>query len=215
MAKLIKCRTCGQMIAKSAKTCPNCGAPNVPPLGMRLVSGLLAGFITLVLLLVLFENLDLGTPVDSGTTDSEKAPDAQAVETTEAETEPEKATPKDAASRVLYDQPLLKISFSKFSEVVSNNLSIVLEVENKSDRTVFFGLEELAVNDYTCQALGGTPAPVKPGEKAFATWALGFHQFNAAKIDDIHSVLFSVVMYDNDTMERLLQTARYQILPPP
>lgn len=28
MAKLIKCRDCGQSLSKKAKTCPNCGAPN-------------------------------------------------------------------------------------------------------------------------------------------------------------------------------------------
>ena len=42
MAKMIKCKTCGEEIAKSAKVCPHCGAKNKKPLAvLRVILGIL------------------------------------------------------------------------------------------------------------------------------------------------------------------------------
>lgn len=37
MAKMVNCKACGQQIAKSAKTCPHCGAKHKKPVGCLLI----------------------------------------------------------------------------------------------------------------------------------------------------------------------------------
>lgn len=42
MAKMMKCKTCGEEIAKSAKACPHCGAKNKKPFAaLRIIFGIL------------------------------------------------------------------------------------------------------------------------------------------------------------------------------
>ena len=50
MAKLVKCKTCGAEIAKSAKICPKCGARKKPGAG-RIILGTIILFIGLFLII--------------------------------------------------------------------------------------------------------------------------------------------------------------------
>lgn len=50
MAELVKCKTCGEEIAKSAKTCPKCGARQKKPI-LQIV---LFAFVGLVIIGALF-----------------------------------------------------------------------------------------------------------------------------------------------------------------
>lgn len=49
MEKMVKCKACGQEIAKSARTCPNCGAKQKTPLGVKIVSALIVLFVFMVI----------------------------------------------------------------------------------------------------------------------------------------------------------------------
>ena len=49
MAKLIRCKTCGQPIAKSAKICPHCGARNKPS-ALRVLIGTIILFAGIILI---------------------------------------------------------------------------------------------------------------------------------------------------------------------
>ena len=46
-SKLIKCKTCGEMMAKSAKRCPHCGAKQKLPVGVSLL-------ITIIIIVTVF-----------------------------------------------------------------------------------------------------------------------------------------------------------------
>lgn len=49
MAKLVRCKTCGERIAKSAKICPHCGAKKKPG-ALRVIFGLFFLFVGIILL---------------------------------------------------------------------------------------------------------------------------------------------------------------------
>lgn len=61
MAKMIKCKTCGADIAKSAKTCPHCGAKNKPG-AFRVILGTIILLLGLLVLIGAFGNHDAKTP---------------------------------------------------------------------------------------------------------------------------------------------------------
>ena len=50
MEKLVKCKTCGAEIARTAKICPSCGAKNKPPVYNRVWFWLLLGFAAMILM---------------------------------------------------------------------------------------------------------------------------------------------------------------------
>ena len=50
MEKLVKCKTCGAEIARTAKVCPSCGAKNKPPVYNRVWFWLLLGFAAMILM---------------------------------------------------------------------------------------------------------------------------------------------------------------------
>lgn len=59
MEKLVKCKACGQKIAKSAKTCPHCGAKNKKPVGCMII-------VSIVLIFVLIGSFGSeGTPAST------------------------------------------------------------------------------------------------------------------------------------------------------
>lgn len=82
MAKMVKCKTCGADIAKTAKCCPNCGAPNnqqIPLWGRIIIAAVAA-----VMLIIMISDRD-----DS---DDSASTSASAATTTVKET----ATPEPA-----------------------------------------------------------------------------------------------------------------------
>lgn len=62
MSKLIKCKTCGNEIAKSAKVCPHCGAKNNRGCGCSVVVLILVIIVAVGLELINFSSSDKTSP---------------------------------------------------------------------------------------------------------------------------------------------------------
>lgn len=221
MAKMIKCRTCGQMIAKNAKTCPTCGAPNnYMPVWARIA-------ITVVTVIMLVSVLDIllsDTRTDYG---SDKGPDVQVMETgggeesaaapAEQTADPGPAAEQDT-SRVLYDGENMKATLVRiYEDDITKSIGaigVVFEFENRSSVPCDFYMHEVAVNDYNVMPLGGNPFATKPGEKVKEGFTLGLGATDAGSLADVFSVKFSLQQLEDGHMSNVLtQTERYEVTP--
>lgn len=122
MSKLTNCNTCGAEIAKSAKSCPHCGATNKKPIYKRV------WFWVLILLAVI-----LFSPGGSDNTAGGSMIDNNDVTVAEA---------------VLYDQEGVKITVTGM-ETSFNGVDINVLVENNTTKNLAVSCDDFVVNGIT------------------------------------------------------------------
>lgn len=128
--KLIKCKTCGEMMAKSAKRCPHCGAKQKLPVGVSLL-------ITIIIIVTVFAVVAVlmnGTGTQSGTQGAENT---------------QEAAEQDNGQLIL-DQDGIQIYFNGFSEppYPAKGYYIDLHIENNSSTDYMIQIDNLSVDGY-------------------------------------------------------------------
>lgn len=142
MAKMVKCKTCGEEIAKSAKVCPKCGAKQKK-------------HTVLGVILVIFGILLIAAAIGGGGDDSEpkkvgSSKPAQSQEENKSTAEPEKTTFGVGEQVSLNDvvvtmNSVTESSGSQFNKPTDGNTFILCEftIENNSEK-------DLAVSSLMC-----------------------------------------------------------------
>lgn len=85
MKKLVTCKTCGATIAKTARTCPSCGAKQHQ--GAYIAIGVITAVMIIAVIGILFGE------EDAKPTLVEKEPSASSVQNSESKAEPQAETP--------------------------------------------------------------------------------------------------------------------------
>ena len=129
-SKLIKCKTCGEMMAKSAKRCPHCGAKQKLPVGVSLL-------ITIIIIVTVFAVVAVlmnGTGTQSVTQGAENAQGAA----------------EQDNGRLILDQDGIQIYFNGFSEppYPAKGYYIDLRIENNADVDYMIQIDNLSVDGY-------------------------------------------------------------------
>ena len=132
MAKLVRCKTCGGQIAKSAKVCPHCGAKQHQ--GVYAVCAVIA-IITLVLCVIII-----------GTTDLDK--EGQRIQNASNESSEAKSEENNSDGRLVLDQDGIKIKFFGFKEAPYPAIGyyVNLRVENTSGKDYTIQGQDVSVD---------------------------------------------------------------------
>lgn len=129
MVKLIKCKSCGQEIAKTAKTCPHCGAKNKKPS--------IVGIILLVLGIIL-----IISALGGGNDDEPQKVGSNNSDTTAGQSnEPQKFTVGDKVKLGDVVVTLVNVSESSgkdYTKPTDGNVFVLceFEIENNSDKDI-------------------------------------------------------------------------------
>jgi len=88
MSKMINCKSCGKEIAKSAKSCPSCGAKNKKPFYLR-------WWFILIVLMVIISSASAGSKSSNSNSSQTKSVSTDASTTTKTETAKTETKPKE------------------------------------------------------------------------------------------------------------------------
>lgn len=130
--KLVKCKSCGAEIAKNAKVCPQCGGKNNQPSAGRLVLGLIAAFVVVILAVSVMPSNDVTYPQSNSA--SAGSPVENNVED---------------VSELIFEMDGLQIWFTGFSAPPEplNGYYINFHIENNSDADYVVQADNLSAND--------------------------------------------------------------------
>lgn len=105
MGNLTKCKTCGNEIARSAVTCPHCGARN------KMQVGCCSGCLLAIICMVVFT---YATSASLSSTDKDRPPEIESQETVVTYTPP--AQPKQSSPKVSFDETALVVFSEEYAE---------------------------------------------------------------------------------------------------
>lgn len=181
MAKLVKCKTCGAEIAKSAKVCPKCGAK-------QHVGALSACSIIIVITLcavigIMAKSCGGGyTPqeTNNSTGGDSSAAELLTITNNSFTAQVEKCFSADAVQGAFY---------------------ITFNISNTSDKECMYTLEDVYVDDEHCNTGAGLPVTTAAGKRVTGSFIV----FCDTPLSDVGKIDFSLVAYDNNsasTMEK-------------
>lgn len=232
-SKMIKCKTCGNDIAKTAKVCPHCGAKcNIDlPLGVRL----LITFLGLIVLLNIFsngsENEDdkNNIPENSDSSYIEKKDDLSPRNSSQDEKKDSETLTVQADSKIspaqegsstkgetqlLLDDDFVKVSFVEVFEEpnIEGVFYFRLCVENKTDKTVTIYLEDPSVNKVSTLALSGIPMTIQPNTKSLNPFFFSYKNLDISSISELEEISFCVNVKDDETFDDI-ETSDFLTIP--
>lgn len=126
MAKIVKCKTCGAEIAKSAKVCPRCGAPRKS----HTVLGIFLVIIGVALFVNGMSNFDTSTSADSKPSQNkENAYDAAADPADIPSDERAESENKPTISKDEFDSISTGMTYDEVVEVIGSEGEVLSEVD--------------------------------------------------------------------------------------
>lgn len=186
--KLVKCRSCGEEIAKTARACPYCGAQQ------HQVA--LAACAIIIVLAVVACMCVLIRPSNSNARPASTA----GAESTSSTLDAGKVIFSGSSASVTYME-----AFDDPS--VSGCYYIKLQIENTGDADEFIYLEDVYTDDLACTSGSGVPVKVLPGKKANGSFIV----FYDGDLDNASTVEFKVVIADDETMDRIETSEQIKI----
>lgn len=228
MAKMIRCKTCGNSIAKSAKICPHCGAKcNVE---IPLVARLLIAFFALIILFNVFvksgedgdknesssnstsQQSESASPKindkDSSSTRNDHIVEQESSEISSTQEDQEPEQTNKGREQLLVDDDFVKVSFIEVFEEpsIEGVFYFRLCVENKTEKTVTIYLEDSSVNKVSTLALSGIPMTIQPGSKSLTPFFFSYKSLDISSIDELEEISFRVNVKNDETFEEIETT---------
>lgn len=205
MAKLVKCKSCGQMIAKNAKTCPHCGGKNEISMGARFLLAILAIICGITLGNFISPKkpgaLKTEKPtVSISTVSTESSITGNSVEkntenTTASATEPS----AEKNTQILIDNKYICASFNRVDPTFGiEGFYVYLDIENKTEnKTLWIYLDEGSVNGQMCSAvMNAMPVYITPGNTSKNPFIFPAQEH----IEEVTKLQFRIHVADKDTM---------------
>lgn len=186
MGKMCKCKACGAEIATSAKTCPQCGAPNKK---MGCLPTFLCVIVIFVAIIAVAAILGGGetpnTPDNSGNTVS-----------TNGENK--------AEDTVIIDNDQMKVTYQKVVDGedlgVSGAFYLWLKIENKTEGEIVASLTDADVNgESVSMVMTGVPLNIRPGNSGATGFIFTTSQLSIDSVDDAEKVTFRVSFRDAES----------------
>ena len=188
MAKLVKCKSCGQMIAQNAKTCPHCGGKNEISMGARVVLAILA----------IVGGATIGSFIAPKKTATPKAETPTvSVSTVSSESATDPSTEK--TTQILVDNKYISASFNRVEPTFGiEGFYVYLDIENKTEnKTLWIYLDEGSVNGQMCSAvMNAMPVYITPGNTSKNPFIFPAQEH----IEEVTKLQFRIHVADKDTM---------------
>lgn len=178
--KLVKCKTCGADIAKSANVCPHCGA--------KQHQGVYALCVAIVMITVFACIFILVSSISGGTSDT-------------SSTVANQGSGESNTSSIVFSGKEVTVTYISLTDnvAVSGCVFLNLQIENIGEKEEWISLEDVYINNTACTTGTGAPVVVAPGKNANGAFIL----FYDGAIEDIKTLEYKVVISDNDTLSKL------------
>jgi hypothetical protein len=175
MKKLVKCKTCGGQVAKTAKVCPHCGAKQHQGAYAACVVIALIAFFACVAILM------SGGDGESPTRETQSE-SSQASQTTDS---------------VVFEGSSATVTYQGVSESpgVSGCFLLNLTIENTGEQEEVIYLSDVYVDDVSANTGTGMPVEVSPGKKANGAFII----FSETALSDIQTVEYKVTIANSET----------------
>ena len=179
--KLIRCKTCGAEIAKTAKTCPNCGARQ--HIGAY-VACIIVIFITLFLCVAIIIGSQSGS--QDGTT-----PDSTSGENSQTDS-------------IIFSGKTANVIYKRCFETdsVQGCFYVELQIENIGNAEAVYMLSDVYVDDMKCNTGTGVPVEIMPGK--YGTGA--FIVFTDKKLSEVKEIEFKISILDSSSFNVIEQS---------
>ncbi len=117
------------------------------------------------------------------------------------------------SSRVIYEDSIIKASFIKVYDdsFIDGTVYLQLLVENKCDKNIMVTLSEAALNNMSTTIGSGTPMVIAPGNSSQQPFIIFTGNTSVAKAEDIENLEFKFLVFDNDSMTTLTESAAIKI----
>lgn len=117
------------------------------------------------------------------------------------------------SSRVIYEDNTIKASYIKVYDdsFVDGAVYLQLLVENKCDKNIMVTLSEAALNNMSTTIGSGVPMVITPGNSSQQPFIIFTGNTNVTKAEDIKNLEFKFLVFDNDSMETLIESAAIEI----
>lgn len=190
MARMIKCKYCGEEIPKSAKRCPNCNKKVKHPIATAFA-------VIILVIALLFIFLLIVAPKDTSTTDT------TTTETTAAENK----------QVVLVDDENITAEFLGFDDYPDlGAFYVTIRVTNKTDQKIWVYLEDASVNDEMMSlVMSGAPLNILPEKKGTNSFIFPYQQISIDKFDAVETVSFKIAVKDEESLADIETTAEVTI----
>lgn len=110
-----------------------------------------------------------------------------------------------SSSEQVVKTDLATVKYVDKVEPTQGNAMFNFSLKNKTNATVIVAAENVVVNDeYNAGTLGGSAAPISPGNTGSVSVMFGYSvQTAIGRMDDIHSISCELVMRDNDSFDEV------------
>ncbi len=129
----------------------------------------------------------------------------------EAETTTQSSTSDSA--KVIYEDNTIKASYIKVynDSFIDGTVYLQLLVENKCDKNIMVTLSEVALNNMSTTIGSGVPMVIAPGNSSQQPFIVFTGNTNVTKAEDIENLKFKFLVFDNDSMTTLTESAAIKI----
>lgn len=191
MSKMVKCKTCGADIAKSAMRCPKCGARqhNITMTAVYLII-----IVTVIAIIA----------VIAGSLGGNSATNQSAVSAAANVSKPISSVPQSTGEKEIYSDKILSVTFISKQDMpgFNGNYLFTIKVENKSSEKITVAPTEEYVNDTMVQWLSSVPLTILPGKSGNGGFFGKYEGTGASKANEIKKIGFKFfVMDDSSTLE--------------
>ena len=196
MARMKKCKYCGEEIPKAAKRCPNCNKKVKHPVVTALC-------VIILLLAILFIILVVTSPSDTATNTPSSQSSQSATQSTAAESK----------EIILVDDETITAEFLGFDDHPElGGLYVTLRVTNKTEQKIWVYLDEASVNDEMINlVMSGVPLYILPEKKGTNSFIFPYAQISADSLEDVSNVSFKIVVKNEETLADIETTAEITI----
>ncbi len=186
--KLVKCKSCGAEIAKTAKTCPQCGAAQHN--GAKIACVIIV-IVTIVLCIAVASSPAKGPAAPPAT-------DPQNGESTSSED-------------IVLSMENAKVTYKgcTTAEGISGCFYISLAIENTGDTEAMYTLSDVYVDDTACNVGTGVPVVAAPGKKANGSFII----FTDKNLSDVQKIEFEFNILDNETLHTIESSDTVTVAP--
>lgn len=117
------------------------------------------------------------------------------------------------SAKVIYEDSTIKASYIKVYDdsFIDGAVYLQLLVENKCDKNIMVTLSEAALNNMSTTIGSGAPMVIAPGNSSQQPFIIFTGNTNVSQASDISNLEFKFLVFDNDSMATLKESATIKI----
>lgn len=177
MAKIVKCKTCGAEIAKTAKRCPHCGAKQ------HVVASSICSVIVVLVIIAIFSIVK-----NSSSEGSSNFEDTQQVAQKNSQT-------------ISFSGNTYSAEYSKCwaAEGINGCFYVYIKISNTGTEEYTYLLDDVYVNDTHCQTGTGVPVTALQGKNVNGSFIV----FCETPLSEVSKLEFKLSVFNADTFDQI------------